>query len=243
MSKGVFVFTPQHSGSSFFIHTLRMCGMYYGKDTYGWNDTYYHHIERSDIIKKVDNIKYNKEGYDKTVDYDYIKQVLESYKHKSEVFGIKLTAFSYWSWIILRPIFEEIWGNDLIYCTIIRNPFKKYESDRELTNFYMTMIFQLQLLKSGKFRCLLFPDYWDDGRIIPFINGLGLTWNNDVYQEQQNLNPTHSVYTNGYVSDKVTRLGYKDAIYKKFPEMMEVFHDLLDFILPWDTIKTFTGAE
>jgi len=203
--------------------------MYYGEHTFGWNEKLYHHLERNDIMERISNIKY-KDG-DRGDDYDYIRKVLESYKHKSHFYGMKMTNFSTWSWAILKPIFEEIWGDELICCTIIRDPFRNYDDNKTMENRYKSMKFQRYLLKSYRFKCLLFPDYWDDGRIIQFVNKLGMEWNDEIYlKEKPEMNPTLSVFTKGYAPDKPSRSLIDEGLESKYPKTLDLYNEMLGYL-------------
>ena len=223
----ILIYNASGHGTSLLAHTFRMCGAYYGKGTVGWSDSFYHHLERSDIEEAME-----------IRSADYIKEVLLSYNCRAEPSCVvKLTHFTEANWEFLRPILHECWPDCIKFLTV-RHPYEM-EMRRELrgesrhpyniTDSFDLLSFQLKLMEKEGFKCVHYPADWDTKYIKRIVEGIGLIWNNDIFEMNVPVNYKHAINTTFYAKDKPTRVTGEDRICfsKKHPDTYGKFIEIL----------------
>ncbi len=228
----ILIFAPNGHGTSLLAHTFRLCGMNYGRETYGWKDSFYHHLERSDIEKAMEERN-----------WVYIQDVLDSYNHypSGVVSGLKLTHFRPDNWEFILPILDQYWPECKRFMTI-RHPYEM-QMRNKLSNIDGTerkvfniqdqleiMSFQLELIRKNNFRAVVYPDFWDNMKIIGIVKEAGLSFNHAIFTgNKEEIDSTHAINTKHFVWDKPTRASQedKDQFEKEQPHLHDKYMELL----------------
>lgn len=224
--KRVLIFSTSGMGTSLLAHTLRICGMKYGEGTLGWSNTFYYHLERSDIEQAMED-----------KDEHYIKEVINSYPDHSV---IKITHFRKETIEFFLPIVYECMEDDFKLVSF-RHPCEiemgnqRVDNDGQVRIPYnerdplKVMELQWELLNLHGFEGVLYPVAWDTRYIKTVVNRLGCVWNQDVYENDKSENEGHAICTRCYDASKPTRSTSKErkAYAIDHPDILEIYYKIL----------------
>ncbi|KKL92268.1 hypothetical protein LCGC14_1886390 [marine sediment metagenome] len=231
----ILIYSPGAYGTSLLAHTFRLCGMDYGKATHGWKDSFYYHLQRSDVEAAMESRN----------DL-YVGAVLDSYNQLACDFsGMKLGHFRRDTWEFLNPLLKQYWPDCKKFMNI-RHPWetkmkiilreskgikgKTVQIDDLIDSFN----FQLELIGEHDFKAIVYPDSWDNTRIMQIVKDIGLAFNHDVYAgDMWEVDSPDENNTKHFIWDKPTRASQedKDRFEVEEPELHDKYMEILELAM------------